>query len=613
MCGIFGFSGKQNAEEILLQGLKRLEYRGYDSWGVATTKPENEISLRKEVGKIPAFDSTQKHTSITKTHNIGIAHTRWATHGGVTQINAHPHFSTDDSFALAQNGIVENYQEIREELSNAGYKFVSETDTEVIVRLIEREYESILKSQKENETNLFAAICSAFSKLEGRNTIIVLAKNSQEIIAIRNGSPLVVGKSAENEIFLGSDYLSFANRTNSILELDNNQGVIISSRNGNEIKMFSLNSKEHGEQINFLPVEFKTTEMIDSTVDKGEYADFMIKEINEQPDTILAATSYVEKDFSELTLAAKAAKKVYLVGCGTAAFAAQQIAYYMRKLAQVEAVELKGYELSSYREIFGEKDLMIAISQSGETADTIEAAELILAKGGKLASVVNMQGSTLSRLSHYKFFSRTGPEICVASTKAFTAQIAWGYLLAMGITGKFAEAKENLENASQAMQTLLNSENLHKQIESVVDLSLDKEHFFVLGRGLNFAIALEGALKVKEISYKHFEGFAAGELKHGVIALVQKSTPVFSIVSHDETKADMLSATAEVKTRGATTVGISPENNELFDYHVTVPNLGDLAPLVNVIPFQLIAYSLGKKLGNDVDKPRNLAKSVTVK
>ncbi len=653
MCGIFGFSGYSGAAPYLLRGLKRLEYRGYDSWGISILT-DGKISTDKQIGHLPEVESYLADSKLitapvgqvgmSSSRMLGIAHTRWATHGGVTQVNAHPHSSVDGSFVLAQNGIVENYQELKQQLADLGHKFHSQTDTEVIVRLIEQELKDAtdggphsdsdanFSSSEDNgsasdvvpeTSSLFDAVGRAFSKLEGRNTIIVLA-TSGEIIAIRNGSPLVAGErqlADKKEYFIGSDYLSFADQTNHILELANFEGVYV---HGEKIEKITVSQDKKGE-MSLEPAEFHSVAHEDMDIDKGGFPDFMLKEIHEQADTIAGATAYTLEELMPLIDAMKQARTVYTVGCGTAAYAAGQIAYYLRKLASVKALELKGYEMDSYKNLFQKDDLLLAISQSGETADTIEAVEFMKSAGGKVASIVNMIGSSLTKISDYPYLSRTGAEICVASTKAFTAQISWGFLLASSLNGKYSEAKSELKRTSASIRELLGenvtgsssgvevNNDLEKKIAQVVDYMKGHEHAFVLGRGQNFYIALEGALKVKEITYKHFEGFAAGELKHGVIALIDKGTPVFAIISNDETSSDMLSSVAEVKARGGMIIAISPKNNELFDIWIQTPELAHTSPLVNVIPFQLLSHHLGVALGNNVDKPRNLAKSVTVK
>lgn len=566
-----------------------MEYRGYDSWGVAYPEGE-QLIVRKAVGGLDGGANFE----IDSSPQIAIGHKRWATHGGVTDTNAHPHFSTDRRFALAQNGIVENYQELKQELLANGFEFISQTDTEVIVRLIEQE----LQSAPDLET----AVRQAFQKLEGRNTIILLDKAQDKIMAIRNGSPLVIGIDGD-EYYLASDTLAFANYAKDFVVVDNSQMVELTAGN------LQLSHVVTAEPIAFQPQPLDLQQI---DVDKEGYNHYMLKEIVEQQFTIKQAIQYTEEELQPLVDAVKAAHQVYTLGAGTAGFAAAQIAYSLRCYAQIPAIELKSYEVGSYAELFRPDDLVIVVSQSGETADTIEAVEIAQAKGAQIASIVNMIGSSLSRMSDFAFLSRTGPEICVASTKAYTAQVAWGLLLSQTIAGNYVAAKQNIYEAAEALSAFFVPETF-KHIKQMVQTLKSKEHFFILGKGQNYYVSLEGALKVKEITYKHFEGFPAGELKHGVIALVEKGTPVFVIVSNDANRRDLISAAAEVKSRGAYVIGIAKDNNEVFDAYVQTPDMGIADPLMNVIPFQLLSYFMAVELGNSPDKPRNLAKSVTVK
>jgi len=589
MCGIFGYVGKRDAGKTIIEGLKRLEYRGYDSWGVAVVK-KGEIDVVKQIGAIGDFKSLEK---LPKS-NIGIGHTRWATHGGVTNLNAHPHSASDKSFVVAQNGIVENYQDLKNILQDLGHAFNSQTDTEVIVRLIEEKFKY--------EHNLFEAVRKAFLDLEGRNTIIVLTTEGNHIIAVRNGSPLVIGM-GKDEVFFASDTLSFADKTNKVIYINNLEMVEYI-----EGRVFLTNVKT-GKKLNY---QLATLDNKVGNITKDGFAHFMIKEIVEQKYTIKEATRYSEKELQPLLQAIKNAKNLYIIGAGTASFSAGQIAFFFRKIAHIHAIELKSYEIESFKELFSRDDVMLAISQSGETADTIDAIDCAKKKGVKIACLVNMLGSTITRISDFQYFSSSGPEVCVASTKAFTAQIAWGFLLAMSLINKYKEAKYIISILSKKLDKYF-SDELYEQIKKLVRKIKNQEHFFVLGKGQNYYISLEGALKVKEITYKHFEGFAAGELKHGVIALIDKSTPVFAIVSDDENKKDMLSAVAQVKARGAFTIGIGKEKDVLFDEFISTLDGGLADSIINVIPFQLISYFLGVELGNNPDRPRNLAKSVTVK
>lgn len=589
MCGIFGYVGKTNAKKVILDGLKRLEYRGYDSWGIAVAKDE-KIVVAKKVGPIGTLEDI-KNLPDTK---IGIGHTRWATHGGVTETNAHPHLSTQGDFILAQNGIVENYQELKRDLIEKGYKFISQTDTEVIVRLIEEKQ----KSHKD----LKEAIRTAFLDLKGRNTIIVLDKDQDRIIAVRNGSPLVIGI-GKNEFFLASDTLSFADKTDTIAYMQNYEMAECKD------EKMELSDVYTGKIKKLKPIKI---DQDNTEINKEGFDHYMLKEIVEQKHTIREAIQYTQDELKPLVESIRSAKIVYTVGAGTAGYAAGQIAFFLRKYAGINATELRSYEVGSYKDMFSHHDLIIAVTQSGETADTIEAIEYAKEKGAKIASIVNMLGSTTTRISDFSFFSRSGPEVAVASTKAFTAQLSWGLLVALTLAGKYSEAVSAIYNLSDSLEKFFN-EKLFEQIKSLVKVLAKQEHFFVLGRDVNYYIALEAALKVKEITYKHFEGFTSGELKHGVIALVEKGTPVFVIVANDSYKEDLLSAAAEVKARGAFVVGIAKEKNDLFDEYIAVPDGGLADPMANVIPFQLISYFLGVELGNSPDRPRNLAKSVTVK
>jgi glucosamine--fructose-6-phosphate aminotransferase (isomerizing) len=587
MCGIFGYVGMEGAGKKIVNGLKRLEYRGYDSWGVALLN-EGEINVTKKVGAIGDLDDLDLPQS-----HIGVGHTRWATHGGVTEVNAHPHYSTDKSFILAQNGIVENFQVLKADLESKGYEFVSETDTEVIVRLVEEKLK--------HTSDIRQAVREAFLDLEGRNTIILLSRNDDRVIAIRNGSPLVVGV-GDSEYFFASDTLSFADRTGKAIFMDDFQMVEYYEE---QVELFDVKT---GEKIDW---EVKPIDHVDINIDKSGYDHFMLKEIIEQKDAIRNAVQYSIHQLQPLLKAIKNAGTVFTVGAGTASFEAGQAAYFFRSIAGKKAIELKSYEMQSYRDLFRPDDLLIAFSQSGETADTIEAVEIAKSNKVKIASIVNMRGSTITRLSDFPFFVRSGPEICVCSTKAFSATLAWALLVAHSFKDKYESIRSDVYTLSDALQEYF-TEDLFEDVKALVEKLKDCDHAFVLGRGRNYYVALEAALKIKEISYLHAEGFAAGELKHGVIALIEEGTPVFTIVGNDE-RSDILSAAAEVKARGAWTIGIGQEANELFDDFLKTPCGGEASCIGNIIPFQLIAYFLALKLKYDPDKPRNLAKSVTVK
>lgn len=588
MCGIIGYTGKGNIAEELVSGLRRMEYRGYDSWGVAALTGKG-IYVEKKVGAI----GEGKLSAPPREASMGIAHTRWATHGGVTEANAHPHASSDGRFVLVQNGIVDNYLELKEALKKKGFTFKTPTDTEAIVYLIE--------SKVARAKSFAEAVRKAFLELEGRNTIVVLDKETESIVAVRNGSPLVLGHVAGG-VLLASDTLPLSGRAKTVTYIDDLQMVVIEDG----VQFYDVKTGKK------LSPKTEKLDLVEQKIDKAGFDHFMLKEIVEQQYTVIEAASYSEKELQPLVKALKKARTVYTVGAGTAAFSAGQIARYLRVIAGLQAQELRSYEVDSYLPLMGKGDVLLTISQSGETADTLEAVKKAKERGVTIASIVNMIGSTLSRTSEHAYLLRSGPEMCVASTKAYTAQVTWGYMLAMAVAGKHAAAKKEVRRITKALKGYF-TEVTFRQLRGLAKILANQGHFFVIGRDQHYYTALEGALKIKEITYKHFEGFSAGELKHGVIALVEEGTPVFGVVGDDEHTADMLSALAEVKARGAHIVGIASKPNEFFDVVLAVPDGGDLDPVLKVVPFQLLSYFLGVHLGNNPDKPRNLAKSVTVK
>jgi len=583
MCGIFGYVGSKNAPEVILEGLKRLEYRGYDSWGIAILA--DQIQVDKKVGAIGNFD----YINLPKS-NIGIGHTRWATHGGITQTNAHPHFSSDKSFCLAQNGIVENYAPLKKDLIKKGYKFQTETDTEVIVRLIE--------DQKED--NLVKAVRAAFLKLEGRNTIIVLSKDGQ-IIACRNGSPLVVGVN-NGEIYLSSDTLSFAPYVEKVLVVDNGQMVVSQDNN---LKLYNIKS---GKKLNYKleKIDFKS-----SKVDKEGYDHFMIKEISESPYVIRQVINQQIDDSFIQQL--KISKNIYTIGSGTAGLAASQIAFYLRLYGTVRVQTLTAADVADFSRLFEKEDLIIAPSQSGETADVLEVLEEVKKRGVKIASYVNMPGSTMTRFSDYKFMSQAGPEICVLSTKIFTSQIAWGYLISKILQDRYQEGVKNLNKLAEEIEKYLATESNHQLLKKLAKILTKSKDVFLMAKFQNLNIVKEGMVKIIEGSYIHAHGIPAGDLKHYAITLIEKGVPVIAVLSEDIEKDDVINAVNEVKARGATVIGLSPTAHEKYDFYIPVPDTGETSAIMNIIPLQVLAYYMAISLCHNVDKPRNIAKSVTVK
>ncbi len=592
MCGIFGYVGKQqNAGDIVFEGLKRLDYRGYDSWGVGV-EHDGKLIIEKYVGKI----SDVKVLSISKSSSA-IAHTRWATTGAVTQSNAHPHMSSDTSFMLAQNGIVENFEELKHDLVKKGHIFVSETDTEVIVRLIEIELQ--------HTRDYVKAIRSVFLKLTGRNTIIVLT-NTGEIYAARNGSPLVVGINSEKgDIYLSSDTLSFANSANKMIVIENNQLVSVDT-SGN-LNIFDIKS---GKKCDYT-VEDITINV--GKIDRNGFDHFMLKEIYETPTVIRQIINTDEHKIQDLAIAIRNARQVYTIGSGTAGFAASQIAFYLRVYGKINACSLVGADTRSYDNLLSKDDLIIAPSQSGETADVIEVLEYAHKKNIKIASIVNMPGSMMSRMSDFPFMANAGPEICVMSTKVFVSQIAWGYLVAKAAEGKLSEGKNNLKQLATSVHNYLDNSYNYEHIKKIAQKLSGKQNIFLLGKYQNLAIINEGMVKIIEATYKHAHAIPAGDLKHYAITLIEKGVPVIAVISDDIVKNDIMTAINEVRLRGAEVIAIAHENHENFDTLIETPDTKETDAIGNVIPLQLLAYYMAVTLGNNVDKPRNIAKSVTVK
>ncbi|MFA6005533.1 MAG: glutamine--fructose-6-phosphate transaminase (isomerizing) [Patescibacteria group bacterium] len=593
MCGIFAYRGGKSAPALLLTGLQRLEYRGYDSWGFAVTDGSN-ISVEKAIGPIG-----QKNSLSLPAHtHSGIAHTRWATHGSVSEKNSHPHFSTDKSFVLAQNGIVENCGELKINLQKKGYKFITETDTEVIVRLIE----SIVVSVK---VSLPHAARLAAQRLLGRNTFIIIDRKGQ-ITAVRNGSPLVVGRNSKtSDLFLSSDTLSFAEEADELLVIDN--GQIVTVENNGKIEVASTGS---GKPVS---VRFEKLHLKKNTIDREGYPHFMVKEIHESPVVMRQLTLQPQEKYRELGAVIRNARTVYTIGSGTAGVAASQIAFYLRTYAHINAISLIGADARDYYQFFSEGDVLIAPSQSGETADVLEVLEYAKKQGVKIASFVNMPGSTMTRISDFPFLSEAGPEICVMSTKVFVSQLTWGYLLAKSAAGKYQSAVQTIKSSADSIQKLLESTAWHKNIEKVAQRLEKCSDIFLLGKYQNLNIVKEGMVKLIEGSYKHAHAIPAGDLKHYAITLMEKNVPVITVLSNDTTKEEVLNAVHQVKARGATVIGIAPFSDGLFDAHIPMPDCGELSAVANIIPLQLVAYHVAVLLGNDVDHPRNIAKSVTVK
>jgi len=587
MCGIIGYIGEREVAQIIFSGLKKLEYRGYDSCGIATLY-EGKIYIKKDKGKIDEVHSKLDLTDLPG--SVGVGHTRWATHGSVTKENAHPHTDCSGNIVLVHNGIIENFQELKRGLKN--HNFSSETDTEIIAHLIEEEM---------NGKDFVEATKSALKKIEGHYAILALNRSDGKMVAARRGSPLVIGV-GDGEYFPASDIPAFLDYTKNVIYLHDDDFVILEKSGP---RFFNL---KNGHSI---VREISTVDWDAEQARKGEFEHFMLKEIIEQTETIQKAINQREEIIKEVVKDINDSRGIFFVGCGTAYHACLTGSYIFSKIARKHVNVVSGSEFPHFEHFLTNKTLVIAVSQSGETADVLDAVKSARKKGSKVLSLVNVMGSSLTRNSDKVLLTQSGPEICVLSTKAYTAQLALFLLLAYATAGKLEEGKnelKNLYNLVYDLTALSTREHLKKLAEKLKE----KEHMFTIGRGLMYPTALEAALKLKEVSYIHTEGFAGGDLKHGPIALIEKGTPCIVFVSKD-TEKDVISNAAEIKSRGGYIIGIGPEKNEIFDYFIKVPDSSFASPITHVIPAQILAYQLAVLRGCDPDKPRNLAKSVTVK
>ena len=548
------------------------------------------------MGKISNVEKL-KPELMDEVNHIAIGHSRWATHGGVTRANAHPHLSQDGKIAIVHNGIIENYMELKKELIEKGFHFISETDTETMAHMIEYYME-------QEKGDFEKAFQKAIQRLEGRYAILAIAQDENKILAARKGSPLIVGVGPlDHEFFIGSDVPAFLKYTKRVLYLDDEQMVVLSEKGAN---FYTI---ENGA-----PLEKRVVELdLDlQSAEKGDYPHFMIKEIMEQKETIQRAINQDPETLKKVAQAIRDAFGTFLIGCGTAGKVALAGSYLFSRIAKKHVNFTFGSEFGSYQDFLTDKTLMIAISQSGETADTLEAIEIAKKKGVKIATIVNVESSTMAQISDMVVPIKAGPEKAVASTKATTSQLAILTLLAYATVGRLNEGQQLLIATAGEINDMLNpryEEHIRKLAEKIQAV----ESMYIIGKGLNYAMALEAAIKLQEVSYIHAEGFAAGELKHGPLALIAEGTPCVVIVANDETRSDILNNAMEVKARGGYIIGIAPQESEIFDYWIKVPDAGNASPIVNIIPIQILAYHLAVVRQNNPDMPRNLAKSVTVK
>ena len=590
MCGIIGYCGKKSAAPIVLEALKRLEYRGYDSAGIASLY-DGQLQIKKDVGKIDEVN--QKHNLGGLLGNTAIGHTRWATHGGVTQDNAHPHCDCKQEVAVVHNGIIENHQPLRRRLERK-YSFVSETDSEVIPHLI-REF-------MEMGSSLEQAIRQTVKELRGSYAILAIsASEPQKIVAARKDSPLVVGIGA-GENFVASDALSFLEHTNRVIFVED--GEIVSLNN----EKVTIHDGE-GRQIPKEPQEVNWK--WDGATKQG-YEFFMHKEIMEQPQAMRDALMQDRELIMEVAMDILRTRQVVLTGCGTSRHAALIGRYLFSKVGSKFSDVIMGSEFHHFSDSIHKDTLVIAVSQSGETADILEGVKRAKANGATIFSMVNVVGSSLTRLSDKVVYLNCGPEIGVAATKSFLSELVIFYLLAFAMNNQLREGMRAIKSISSLIK-----KNLNHNGEILPELAQElkgKNDFYYIARGINFAIAMEAALKAKEIAYVHAEGMPAGELKHGTLALIEQKTPVIAICPADYTFEETMSNVAEAKARGAFIIGVSDQHEQSFDEWIKIPTLAEVFyPLVSIVPLQLLAYDLAVAKGLDPDKPRNLAKSVTVK
>ncbi|MBQ9685088.1 MAG: glutamine--fructose-6-phosphate transaminase (isomerizing) [Oscillospiraceae bacterium] len=607
MCGIVGFTGPQSAAPILLQGLKALEYRGYDSAGVAVMDG-GSIRLEKVSGRIANLcEKTRDGQAVPGC--TGIGHTRWATHGAPTDINAHPHLSNDGRFAVVHNGIIENFASLRDELTQKGYSFVSETDTEVVVHLIEMYYRGNLKT----------AVMKTVSRLEGSYALgIVCTDYPDTLFAVRQASPLILGIGA-GENFFASDVTALVAHTKNCIYLDDGELAELSPES---VKVYDCAGQEIKKSVNRITWDLEAAE-------KGGYEHFMLKEIMEQPAAVKSALTprikngeIVLDDFDPDGSLLRGVSRIVITACGSAYYAGCAGRYAIERLSRIPVTTVLASELRYDDPIIDDGTLLIVLSQSGETADTIAAMKECKRRGASTLAIVNVVGSTIAKMADHTLYTYAGPEIAVATTKGYTTQLAVLFLFALYAARKLGRIED-----AQYRALLRQLKELPKKIQQAIDMAHSTEKLaqkvhkapslFFIGRNTDYAVALEGALKMKEISYVHAESYAAGELKHGTIALIVEGQPVIAVCCNEKLSEKTMSNIIEVKARGAKVLSVAVQGNrQIFsvaDDVVCIPPTEQLfTPLLAVIPMQLLAYYTAKANGRDIDKPRNLAKSVTV-
>ncbi len=586
MCSIIGYYGQEFAAPILVKGLKRMEYRGYDSVGVAT-KSNGKIEVKKGVGKVAEVNNSIHLDTLPG--KIGIGHTRWATHGKVTDINAHPHSSSSGKIAIVHNGIIENFNELKNDLQKNGYSFKSDTDSEVIANLLQQNYDQSSDEKK--------SIIKTVSKLKGHYAFVAMFENGV-LAAARFHEPMIIGV-GKDDYFLSSDVLGFIEQTDDAIYIDNGNFVILDS-SGIQICDFKGNSVK--QQITKVSKEF-------ADAYKGDYAHFTLKEISEQPDTILRAGESTKDAIEQATDFIKHAKNLYITGSGTSYNAALIGKYLMSKYAKIKLEPIISSELPALPDSIEPNSILIAISQSGESADVLEAVNIAKKSNAKILSIVNLLTSSLVHESSIVMGMNCGPEIGVAATKSFTSQLAILYKITDNLCNGCVGIDFN--KVSESISKILSN---HSKIQAISKELKDVSDIYVLGRGIHYPIASEAALKLKELAYIHAEGIPGGELKHGPLALMDSNVYVIIINPNDSTYNDTLMSASEIKARGAKIIGISDKKSDVYDHWIEIPSIDEsMFPIIEIVPIQLMAYYSAVEKDTDPDYPRNLAKSVTVR
>jgi glucosamine--fructose-6-phosphate aminotransferase (isomerizing) len=592
VCGIFGFAASvEQPSTMVIEGLRELEYRGYDSWGVAVAC-NGGVLAEKEVGKIG-----EARTALPWAKS-GLGHTRWATHGGVTRANAHPHFDCAGRFAIIHNGIVENHVAIRQQLQPS-HVFSSETDTEVVAHLLEEE----LARTPAGPYQLVQALMATFRALEGLSAIAVLDAQSGHIAAAKNGSPLVLGW-GDGASYLASDAVALLPYTQRLTFLEDGQAALLGS---GHIRLFDIASGAEIEpEVRFVSWNVHQTSL-------GIFNHYMEKEINEQPGVLRHLAAHKQPEVDALATMIRRARRVFVVGCGTANHAGLAGQYLLARIAGCQVTPLLASEVLLIEPFIDEETLILALSQSGETIDVLDAVRLGKAHGARIAALTNVEGSSLSRLADLPILLDCGPEKCVLATKSYTAKLALLLMTAWTLAGDPEQGRRTVGEGALLLDALLEAERAHGRLDELAARIQTADHVFILGRRTNYPLALEAALKIKEVSYIHAEGFASGELKHGVIALIEPGTPCLLFATEPEVLQETLAGAAEVRARGAYTIGFSQEAHPEFESHISIYGHGEATIFEVAGAFQTLAYRLALCRGCDPDKPRNLAKSVTVR